>query len=330
MQATDEVNEKMQELIIGIETIKAFNLQNFETKEFAKRNRKLTKIGQKSLFISELAFPIGALVMDVTSAAVLGFGALTKTVKITEVVALIQLVLLMMVGLLLFVTTIAQIGSSSASANRIGAVIYTNLSIQINKEGQTIENGEITFQNVDFQYQKNAPYVLKNINLQIQAGETIGIIGETGSGKTTLANLIARLNDPTNGEIRIDQKRIQDLTYDSMRDAIAFVPQKTTLFSGTIASNLQFGKHDANESEMEIATKTAEAYNFICAKPNKFETIVEQRGENFSGGQKQRLSIARAIINPTTKILVLDDATSALDALTEKAVQKNLKREHPD
>ena len=326
MVVTDETNNVMREAILGVRVIKSFNLQDLQKEKFANVNGRLAKAGQKALFAGELGFPVVTLIMNVTVAAVLGLGTKTETIGITEVITLVQLITLMMVGLILFVVVLGQIGASAASAKRMKEVATHEPSITYDKNGPSITDGSIEFKNVSFRYSKTGEPVLKDINLKINPNETIGIIGGTGSGKSTLVNLIARLYDITEGELKVSGIEVNKINEISLRKEIAMSPQEVTIFSGTIASNLKYGKPDATEEDMVKAAKIAEAYSFIEAKENGFNSVVEQRGRNFSGGQKQRLSIARAVIKDA-KILILDDSTSALDMITEKNVQHNLKTE---
>lgn len=207
-------------------------------------------------------------------------------------------------------------------------MLETNIDIT---EGTDLINhheiqGEIEFCDVYFSYSKNGEYVLKNISFTAKAGDTIGIIGSTGSGKSTLVKLIPRLYDPDVGEILIDGINAKDLSLEPLRSAIGFVPQKAMLFSGTIEENFRFGKEDATEEEMDIAAQSAAASEFVDRLEGKYEYRLMQGATNLSGGQKQRLSMARAFIRKP-KILVLDDSTSAIDALSEFSVQQALARD---
>lgn len=329
MKQTDITNSVMRESILGVRVVKSFNLQEVQKKKFEVTNQNLTKIATRAATVSQIGFPIVTLIMNATIAAVLGFGGLTKTVSITEVITLIQLITIMMIGLILFVIVLGQIGSSYASANRIKEVTLHEPKIQYEADGADIKNGTIEFKNVSFKYNETGELVLKNINLKIKEKQTIGIIGGTGSGKTSLISLIARQYDISDGELLVSGNDIKKINEESLRKEVAISPQKVTIFSGTIASNLKYGKKDANEADMLHAAKIAEAYDFIQSKEAGFESRVEQRGRNFSGGQKQRLSIARTVIKDA-KILILDDSTSALDMITEKNVQHNLKAQKAD
>ena len=220
-----------------------------------------------------------------------------------------------------------MLSRGAASIGRINDVLDTKPDIK-NIENpliNTIKEGEIEFKNVSFKYpESSGDMVLENINFKAKKGETIGILGETGSGKSTFVNLIPRLYDVTEGEILIDGKNIKDIDLSYLRNEIGIVLQKAILFSSTIKENIKWGKKDASDEDIYVASKKAQAYDFIMDMPDKFDTKLGQMGINLSGGQKQRISIARTIIkNP--KILILDDSTSAVDNSTEAKIQKALK-----
>ena len=234
---------------------------------------------------------------------------------------------LMMVGMVLM-----MVSRGKVSAERINEVLDTDFDI-INPTSPTdnsITTGNIEFKNVSFRY----PYstgdpVLSNINLTINAGQTIGILGETGSGKSTFVNLIPRLYDVSEGSVSIDGTDVRDMTLEYLRNQVGIVLQKAILFSGTIKDNIKWGNPYATEEEIYSAAKNAQAYDFIMELPDKFDTVLGQAGVNLSGGQKQRISIARTLLkNP--KILILDDSTSAVDMTTESKIQSALRNSMPN
>jgi ATP-binding cassette, subfamily B, multidrug efflux pump len=253
------------------------------------------------------------------------------TLQVGVILAFINYLNIIMNGLMSSSNVLMQITRSFPSADRIVQVLDTKIDITESSHPVALTEirGEVEFRGVNFSYSKNGEYVLKNISFQAKAGETIGIIGSTGSGKSTLVKLIPRLYDPDSGEVLIDGTNLKEYSLEELRTAIGFVPQKATLFSGTIEENLHFGKEGATIFEMEGAAQAAAASEFIKQFDRRFSHELMQGATNLSGGQKQRLSMARAFIREP-KILILDDSTSAIDALSESAVQQALKQDYPD
>jgi ATP-binding cassette, subfamily B, multidrug efflux pump len=235
----------------------------------------------------------------------------------------------MMNGLISSSHVLMQIARAFSSAQRIVGVLETKIDITEPEQTNSKQEirGEVEFREVNFSYSKNGEYVLRNISFKAEAGQTIGIIGSTGSGKSTLVKLIPRLYDPDSGAILLDGINIKDLPLKKLRTAIGFVPQKATLFSGTIKDNLRFGKEEATTDDMEQAAQSAAAIEFIDRFEGKFAQHLLQGATNLSGGQRQRLSMTRAFIREP-EILILDDSTSAIDALSELAVQQALRKAH--
>ena len=233
---------------------------------------------------------------------------------------------LMMLSMVLVMITIAR-----ASAERIDELLREESDIRNNENPiYEVADGEIRFENVRFCYSKEAnTFCLKEINLTIKSGETVGIIGGTGSAKTTLVQLIPRLYDVYSGKVIVGGVDVRDYDLESLRDQVAFVLQKNILFSGTIKENLRWGKRDAGDEELIHASKIAQADNFIQSLPEKYDTYIEQGGANVSGGQKQRLCLARALLKKP-KILILDDSTSAVDTKTEAMLRRALRNELPE
>ena len=228
---------------------------------------------------------------------------------------------LMMTGMIVVMYTM-----SKPSMERISEVLATETSMDENENGDTvIPNGSVSFENVDFGY-KEGSRVLKNINLEIKSGEMVGVIGTTGSGKTTLVSLIARLYDTTNGSVKVGGKDVREYNIKALRDSVSVVLQKNTLFSGTVRENLQWGNENATDEEMEKALDIASALSFINEKEGGLDSHVEQGGANFSGGQRQRLCIARALLK-SPKILIMDDSTSAVDTKTDRKIREALRRD---
>ena len=322
--AIDDTNSVMRENILGVRVVKSFNLQDDQVRRFQIANEKLRKTSEKSFIISMWMFPITNLIMSWAIVLTIWVGIAAKAMDIAKIGAIMSVTSLILFGMVILINVILQIGNALGSCKRIREVFDTEPSIKFKENGLNIEKPIIKFDNVNFKYNETGEYVLKDINLAINEDETIGIIGATGSGKSTFVSLITRMYDVKEGNLLISGHDIKDIDKHDLRHKIALSPQRVTLFSGTIASNLRYGKSDATLKEMEFAAKGAQAYEFIMQKENKFDTQVEQRGRNFSGGQQQRISIARALIkNP--KILILDSSTSALDMITEKKVNEYIK-----
>ena len=240
--------------------------------------------------------------------------------------------LIQLASFIMFVIAIATVIRSKPSAERISSLMEITPSIINSKRPLKFNTKkyDIEFKNVSYKYAKDSQAeIIKNINLKIKSGETIGIIGPTGSGKSTLVDLIPRLYDPTQGAIYIGGLNIKDINLHELREYIGISLQDQILFSGDIAYNLRYGKNDATEEEMKKACELSCAWEFISKYDKLFASPVEQRGRNFSGGQRQRVCLARTLIRKP-KILILDDTTSALDAITEKKVQKNIDNYLPD
>lgn len=327
--ATDNVNSSIQENILGVRVVKSFNLQDTQIAKFDLINEKMRKITTRSYVISMWIFPIINFTLSATIVIILWVGTTTDSINITNVSTLMSITTLVLIGMMLFINVILFVTMAVGSANRIKTILKYDPTLKFKENGENIETNTIEFDNVNFRYHETSDYVLKNINFKIKENETIGIIGGTGAGKSTLVNLIARMYDIKEGSIKVSGHEVKDINEISLRTKIALSPQKVTLFSGTIASNLKFGKENASLEDMIEASKAAQAYDFIMQKENGFDSIVEQRGANFSGGQKQRLSIARALIMKP-KILILDSSTSALDMITEKAVNDYIKSSNND
>lgn len=330
-KAMDKVNTKLQETFSGIRVIKAFNRKNYEMDSFKDVNDTLTKRNMAAEQVILSLMPVMLFVVNVGVVFGMWMGAIKVdegTMQVGVILAFINYLNIIMNGLISSSHVLMQITRSFTSANRIQQVLETVVDIQepVNPIHTSDIKGSVEFDQVNFSYSKNGEYVLKNISFYAGAGDTIGIIGSTGSGKSTLVKLISRLYDPDTGTIRISGKDLKDYSLEELRTLIGFVPQKATLFSGTIEENLSYGKENANPDEMELAARSAAAYEFIERFDKGFNHELMQGATNLSGGQKQRLSMARAFIRHP-KILVFDDSTSAVDALSEAAIQKTL-RDH--
>ncbi len=324
----DEVNRVVRENLVGVRLVRAFMRIDHEIERFNSVNSLLMNAVIKAIILIIYAMPIFMLIMNFSILGVLWFGGLlvkSGNMKVGEVMAYINYMFQILFSLMMIGNILVFISRTSASSVRIREVLDEKVDILSVETGdKPILKGEVVFERVYFSYEdKNKP-ILKDINFSVGPGEIIGILGTTGSGKSTLVNLIPRLYDVSSGRILIDGRDIRNIDLKTLRSAISMVPQDTILFSGTVKENIRWGREDATDEEIINACKIAQAHNFIITLPNGYDTVIGQRGVNLSGGQKQRIAIARAIIrNPV--ILILDDATSAVDFVTEQKILKGLK-----
>ncbi|WP_223702655.1 ABC transporter ATP-binding protein [Sutcliffiella deserti] len=326
----DGVNNVMRENLGGIRLIKAFLRKNHEIKRFDNASEELKDQTIFALRLMEITMPVLLLIMNLSILAVLWFGSAgvnTGSVQVGEVVAIVNYATRITGALTIISFIIMAFARAKASAHRIADVLDEEIDL-VDKEGidlkETSLNGEVHFDSVSFHYPNTETPVLQNINFRVEAGATVAIMGATGSGKSSLFQLIPRLYDVNDGTIFIDQKDITDLPVKALRRQIGYVPQEALLFSGSVKDNLGWGKEDATLEEIIQASKDAQIHDTINRLPNKYDTVLGQKGVNLSGGQKQRLSIARALIRKP-RILMLDDSTSALDLTTEAKLLKALK-----
>lgn len=335
--AIDENNLIMQENILGNRLVRAFNLQKSQSELYEKGNDNLRVKSIKSDRLLVLIFPIITSVANVATVLIFMFSGIYVTNNQTpgiyplpalDVVGLAQAFvnyfLQMLVGLSLIGMVAFNFTRAKTCIIRSFEVIDTINPIISGSSNSEIINGDVVFKNVSFKYNDNEQKdVISNISFNIKSGQTLGILGQTGSGKSTLINLIPRLYDVTSGEILIDGINVKDYKLESLRKGITMAMQDRVLIRGTVKSNILIGNQNASDEEILDAAKSAQAYEFISKLPNKFESTVEQKGKNFSGGQQQRISIARALVKKA-KILIFDDSTSALDNLTESNLLNNL------
>ena len=328
----DNVNTVMRENILGIRVIKSFTLEGNENKRFNEVNDDLKESSIKSQNMNMILWPFASLIMNLSVVAILWFGGnLVNTggLEIGKIMAFINYLTQIMFSTIMVINIMMNISRAKASADRVNKVFNTESSIVEADNAKDINEFDIEFKNVSFRYNKNSENVLENISFKAKEGETIGIIGSTGCGKSSLVSLIPRLYDVTEGEILIGGVNIKDIKLNTLRDKIGVVLQESILFSGTIEDNLKFGNKNATTEMMEESAINAQAYEFISTKEDGYQSKVEQRGKNLSGGQKQRLSIARTLIkNP--KILIMDDSSSALDMATEAKLQNAIKTNMTD
>lgn len=319
----DGVNLVMRESILGIRVIKAFTLEDKQSDKFNKSNTDLMQTSIKAQNMSMILWPIVTLVMNVSVVAVLWYGgnlAYIGGIETGKIMAFINYLLQIMNSLVMVVMIMLNFSRAKASADRVNEVLETESSIRNEQSTEALTGLDVEFKNVSFRYHEHSEYVLHNLSFKVEEGKKVGIIGATGSGKTSLVGLIPRLYDATEGEVLIGGKNVKKMKLEELRENIGVILQDSILFSGTIEDNLRFGNNEADESLMESAAKDAQAYEFIMNKEGQYQAVVEQRAKNLSGGQKQRLSIARTLIrNP--KILIMDDASSALDMATEAKLQ---------
>lgn len=325
----DRVNTVQRENILGVKVVKAFVGHDKEKERFQIANEDLMNISMKAMRLTVLLFPIVTLIMNLSVVAVLWFGgnlAFIGEIETGKIMAFLNYLVQILSSLMMAVMLLMIFSRAQASAKRINEVLETESSIKDIEHPEQLEKFDVEFKNVCFRYnEQDEEYILKDINFTAKPGETIGIIGGTGSGKSTLIQLIPRLYDTTSGEVLIGGKNVKNVSAKELRQKVGVVMQESILFSGTIRENLKWGNENASQEELIKASKDAAAYEFIEKYSDGFDKEVEQRGKNFSGGQKQRLSIARTYVRDP-EILIFDDSTSAVDMSTEADILSDLKK----
>lgn len=329
----DSLNNRINETITNERVIKSFVREEYEKEKFADVNRVLMDKSIAALKMMILMQPISALAINITTLAVVwiaGKQIMIGDMDVGTLTAFITYLTQILTALNFLANIFLQGTRAAASDRRISEVLQADVDLtdtHAGKKDMEIENGEIEFRDVSFRYlKKNKENILDHINLRINAGEFIGIVGSTGSGKTSLISLIPRLYDVDEGAVLIDGTDVRELSLKKLRDSVSVVLQKNTLFSGTIAENLRWGSEDADMEELSRACRVAHAEEFIRTFPDGYETELEQGGTNLSGGQRQRLCIARALLKHP-KILILDDSTSAVDTATDAGIRKAFREE---
>lgn len=328
----DKLNLVTREILTGLPVIRAFSREKHEEERFEVANKNLTKVNLFVNRVMALMMPIMMFIMNGITILIVWRGAHSVdsgSMQVGDMMAFIQYAMQIIMAFLMIAGMSIMLPRASVSALRIEEVITTEEVIKDTttpKKLQENKKGVLEFKNVSFKYPNADKDVISNISFTAKPGETTAIIGSTGAGKSTLINLIPRFYDVTEGEILFDGVDIRDITQHELRDKIGFVPQKGVLFSGTIDSNLRFGREEATKEQVKKASQIAQATEFIETKPEKFDTPISQGGTNVSGGQKQRLSIARAIVKDP-ELYVFDDSFSALDFKTDAALRKALKKE---
>ncbi|MFI8684248.1 ABC transporter ATP-binding protein [Rossellomorea sp. NPDC077527] len=327
----DKVNEVMKENLSGMRLIKAYTRSKYEESRFHNANEDLKDRTATALRFMEIIMPLLMLVMNLVLLSVLWFGSIDVAsggTKVGEVVAIVTYVTRISSVFSIFSFIITSFSRARASAERVEEVLNTEIDLKDEDEvnqNNKVSNGEITFKEVSFQYPSTRGKVLQDLSFNVRAGQTVSILGATGSGKTSLFQLIPRLYDTTEGTIELDGHSIRSIPLNEIRKNIGYVPQEVILFSGSVSENLLWGKENATKEEMIQAAKDAQIHETILNLSHGYDTILGQKGVNLSGGQKQRLSIARALIRKP-KILLLDDSTSALDLKTESKLLQALKK----
>lgn len=328
----DKISLVTREGLSGVRVIRAFSKQGSEQQRFDEAANEQTSTAVNVGKLSALLNPLTYAIMNFAIIAIVWFGGFRVNsggMTQGEVIAFVNYMTQTLLALIVVANLVVTFTKASASASRVNEVLETVPTVQeINLLPVNRKRGapKIEFHNVNFSYDGPDKYVLKNLNFSILPGETVGVIGGTGSGKSTLINLIARFYDVTEGKINIDGTDVRNYSFAELRNEIGMVPQEATLFSGTIESNLRWSKADADETDMVRALKIAQAYDFVSALPDGLQSPVNQGGKNFSGGQKQRLAIARALVG-SPKILILDDSASALDFATDAALRRAIHSE---
>ena len=329
----DRVNAVIQENLTGIRVVKSFNRQEFEEKKFKERNDDLRDTALKAISLVILLMPALNLIIYSTIIAVLWFGGMQVTAGTMgsgELISFITYITQILMSLMMMSFFFMQFVRASASVSRIMEVLNTESEIkEVKNPVKELKDGSVIFKNVYFRYPGSKECVLKDINFSIKTGEVLGIIGSTGSSKSTLVQLIPRLYDVTEGAVIVGGYDVRDYELKALRDQVAFVLQKNTLFSGTIRDNMRWGNEKATDEEIIQALKRAQAWEFVSRYEDGLDHWVEQGGSNFSGGQKQRLTIARALLK-SPKIIILDDSTSAVDMATDARIQQAFKEELKD
>ena len=326
----DQLNGVLRENLTGLRVIRSFNKEKYEQKRFLQANKDLTETALRVNKMMAITMPIMMVVINISTVAIVWFGGMQVdqgAMQVGDIMAFIQYGMQIMFSLMMVSMIFVMMPRASASAERINEVLQMPASITDKDNGeQKPIKGEIEFKNVVFSYPQAEKPVLENLSFKIRPGQTTAIIGGTGSGKSTILNLIARFYDIQAGEILIDGANIKEFEQNALRQVLGFIPQKAVLFSGTIAENIRFGKEDATDEEIDKALEVAQAKEFVANFEKGINAPISQGGTNVSGGQKQRLSIARALVRKPL-IYLFDDSFSALDYRTDAALRNALQKE---
>lgn len=325
----DAVNSRIQETLTNVRIIKSFVRGDFEEAKFAEANQDLKETGLSAFKVVILNMPVMMLAMNITTLAVVWVGGrqvLAGSMPVGDLTAFTTYIVQVLMSLMMLAMVLLQSSRAVASLKRITEVLDTDIDLTDEaaaNQDAIIQKGAVEFKNVSFSYYKGSQEkVLSDISFRIEAGETVGIIGSTGCGKTTLVQMIPRLYDVDDGAVYVDDIDVRDYSLRHLRDGVGMVLQKNVLFSGTIADNLRWGDENADMDTIMTAASDAQAAGFIASFPEQYDTNLSQGGVNVSGGQKQRLCIARALLKKP-RILILDDSTSAVDTATEAEIRKS-------
>lgn len=324
----DRLNQVVQENLTAIRAVKAFVRDEYEEDKFEEVNRDMAKSSETTFHYAVLNLPAFQGIMYTTIVMILWFGGnmiLKSELAVGNLTGFLSYVMQVINSLMMLANVFLLLTRSLASAHRIAEILDENIVLTSPENGEKkVKDGSIDFENVSFKYREDArEYALENVNLHIPAGQTIGVIGMTGSAKTTLVQLIPRLYDATTGVVRVGGVNVHDYDLSVLRDSVNITLQKNVLFSGTVRENLKWGNPFADDETIWKACRAACADEFLSRMPDGLDTMLEQGGNNLSGGQKQRLCIARALLG-NAKILIFDDSTSAVDTATEKKIRKAL------
>lgn len=324
----DRLNQVVQENLTAIRAVKAFVRDEYEEDKFEEVNRDMAKSSETTFHYAVLNLPAFQGIMYTTIVMILWFGGnmiLKSELAVGNLTGFLSYVMQVINSLMMLANVFLLLTRSLASAHRIAEILDENIVLTSPENGEKkVKDGSIDFENVSFKYREDArEYALENVNLHITAGQTIGVIGTTGSAKTTLVQLIPRLYDATTGVVRVGGINVHDYDLSVLRDSVNITLQKNVLFSGTVRENLKWGNPFADDETIWKACRAACADEFLSRMPDGLDTMLEQGGNNLSGGQKQRLCIARALLG-NAKILIFDDSTSAVDTATEKKIRKAL------
>lgn len=325
-KALDTLNSGIQEVLTNVRVVKSFVREDYEEKRFAGTNRELKEAGLRALKIVIATMPVMMFAMNVTTLAVVWFGGnliIGGRMAVGDLTAFTTYIVQILMSLMMLSMVFLQSSRAMASIRRIDEVLDEPIDLSdenASQKDRKVEKGRVEFKDVSFSYREGGEPVLSHISLTAEPGETIGILGATGSGKTSLVQLIPRLYDVTEGSVRVDGIDVREYSLKNLRDGVGMVLQKNVLFSGTIEENLRWGDETATEEEVRRAAVYAQADSFVNSFAEGYKTEMGQGGVNVSGGQKQRLCIARALLKKP-KILILDDSTSAVDTATEAAIR---------
>ena len=334
-KALDTLNSGIQEVLTNVRVVKSFVREDYEEKRFADTNRELKEAGLRALKIVIATMPVMMFAMNVTTLAIVWFGGnliIGGRMAVGDLTAFTTYIVQILMSLMMLSMVFLQSSRAMASIRRIDEVLDEPIDLSdenASQKDRKVEKGRVEFKDVSFSYREGGEPVLSHISLTAEPGETIGILGATGSGKTSLVQLIPRLYDVTAGSVRVDGIDVREYSLKNLRDGVGMVLQKNVLFSGTIEENLRWGDETATEEEVRRAAVYAQADSFVNSFAEGYKTEMGQGGVNVSGGQKQRLCIARALLKKP-KILILDDSTSAVDTATEAAIRTAFREDLKD